>query len=157
MNAIIGIIYFIKSNDKPFLLGFLGVTFVLVLLINFSFYILFGLLIVLLLLIFFYIRCIIYPQKNIPVVKRGLLHYDYVIIAHVTKNQWTEKTSIRIFIYLVDEPHKYLYNAKYINNDTYIYKLDDTWVEKETNEETEYSNFIGMAVDNYLLTRKNNV
>ena len=44
----------------------------------------------------------------------------------------------------------------HINNETCVYKLNNIWIEKESNQETEYSKFIGIAVDNYLLTRKNN-
>ncbi len=54
----------------------------------------------------------------------------------------------------MDKPYKYLHKALLINNDTLLYKLDDIWVEKETKQETEYSKFIGMAVDNYIKSIK---
>jgi hypothetical protein len=86
------------------------------------------------------------PPKKTP----GLRKYDYLIIATVPENKWTKHLFVRIGIDLVDEPYTYLYHARNINNETEIYKLNEIWVEKETQEETEYSKFIGMAVDNYL-------
>jgi hypothetical protein len=116
-----------------------------------------GILIILLLLgvliIYYYVVSLKHPQKSIPK-RRGLHVPDYVIIVSVPINQWTEHLFLRIGIDLVDETHKYLYTGLLINNDTSVYKLDDIWIEKETKQETEYSKFIGMAVDNYLLTEK---
>ncbi len=114
-----------------------------------------GLLIIslLLLLMYAYIYNLRHPQKSIPK-RRGLHVPDYVIIASVPINQWTEHLFLRIGIDLVDEPHKYLYTGLLINNDTSVHKLDDIWIEKETKQETEYSKFIGMAVYNYLLSEK---
>ncbi len=113
------------------------------------------LLVGLLLLTLFYIRSFIYPKKYTSKRKR-IPRYDYLIIATVPKNKWTEHLFVRIGIGLVDEPYTYLYKAMHINNETCVYKLNNIWIEKESNQETEYSKFIGIAVDNYLLTRKNN-
>lgn len=87
--------------------------------------------------------------------RKGLHVPDYVIITQVPKNQWTEVSTIRILVYIVDEPYTYLYRAFFVN-EKYLYKLDNIWLEKEANQETEYSKFIGLAIDNYLLNRKNN-
>lgn len=119
-----------------------------------------GLLIILLLLVllftYYYIDHLRRPQKQTSK-RQGLpSRTDYLIIAKVPANKWTKHLFLRIGIDLVDEPHIYIYRALLINNDTYVYKLDDVWVEKETKQETEYSKFIGIAVDNYLLNRKNN-
>lgn len=105
------------------------------------------------LLMYAYIYNLRHPQKSTPK-RRGLHIHDYTIIATVPENKWTEHLFLRIGIDIVDEPHTYLYKALLINNDTYVYKLDDIWIEKETKQETEYSKFIGMAVDNYLLSKK---
>jgi hypothetical protein len=86
------------------------------------------------------------PAKKTP----GLRKFDYLIIATVPENKWTKHLYVRIAIDVVDEPYVYVYHAKYINNETEVYKLNEIWIEKETQEETEYSKFIGMAVDNYL-------
>ena len=94
-----------------------------------------------------------HPQKYTSK-SQGLPRYDYLIIATVPVNKWTERHFLRIGIDLVDEPYTYLYKAFYINNDTYVYKLNDIWLEKDSNQETEYSKFIGTAVENYLLSRK---
>lgn len=116
-----------------------------------------GILIILLLMvvliIYYYIFSLKHPQKIITK-RRGLHVPDYVIIVSVPINQWTEHLFLRIGIDLVDEPHKYLYTGLLINNDTCVYKLDEIWIEKETKQETEYSKFIGMAVENYLLGEK---
>lgn len=116
-----------------------------------------GLLIIILLLVvlilYYYVNDLRHPQKNISK-RKGLHRYDYLIIATVPENKWTEHHFLRIGIDLVDETHTYLYRALNINNDTFVYKLDDIWVEKETNQETEYSKFIGTAVENYLSSKK---
>ena len=116
-----------------------------------------GLLIILLLLlllfIYYYINALKHPQKHTSK-SQGLRSSDYLIIAIVPENKWTEHLFLRIGIDLVDEPHTYLYRALLINNDTFVYKLDDIWVEKETKLETEYSKFIGIAVDNYIKSIK---
>jgi hypothetical protein len=88
--------------------------------------------------------------------RKGLHVPDYVIITQVPKNQWTDDSSIRILVYIVDELYTYLYRAYFVINEIYLYKLDNIWLEKEANQETEYSKFIGLAIDNYLLNRKNN-
>lgn len=106
-----------------------------------------------LLIIYLCIDIIRKPQKEIPK-RRGLKRYDYIVIAAVPENKWTEHKSVRIGIDLVDEPFTYLYTALLINNDTKVYKLNDIWVEKETKHETEYSKFIGITVENYLLSQK---
>jgi hypothetical protein len=111
------------------------------------------LLLLLLLVIYYYIKYLIHPQKQTSK-RQGLYRFDYLIIATVPENKWTEHLFLRIGIDLADEPHTYLYKALLINNDTYVYKLDNIWIEKETKQETEYSKFIGMAVDNYLLSKK---
>ena len=82
-----------------------------------------------------------------------LIAPDHIIFAPVSKNQWTEDSSIRILLYIVDEPYTYLYNAFFVNN-SYIYVINDVWLDKETTQETEYSKFIGMAIDNYLNSKK---
>jgi hypothetical protein len=117
-----------------------------------------GLLIILLLLvlltIYYYINDLKHPQKHISK-RRGLHVPDEVIIAPVPINQWTEDSSTRILIYIEEETHTYVYKAHFIK-DTYVYKLNEIWLEKESNQETEYSKFIGRVVENYLLTKKNN-
>lgn len=138
--TILGIVFIIAFFEEYEIIKYIGI----------------GLLIVLLILIFFFARSNINLQEDIPVVRKGLHVYYYVITAKVPKNKWTEHLFVRIGIDLVDEPYTYLYRALLINNDTYVYKLDDVWVEKETKQETEYSKFIGIAIDNYLLNRKNN-
>ena len=115
-----------------------------------------GLLIILLLLvlltIYYYINDLRHPQKHI--LKRKGLHVpDDVIIAPLPTNQWTEDSSTRILIYIEEEPHIYEYKAHFIK-DTYVYKLNEKWLEKNSNQETEYSKFIGRVVENYLLNRK---
>jgi hypothetical protein len=111
------------------------------------------LLLLVLLAIYYYINYLKHPQKQTSK-RQGLYRFDYLIIATVPENKWTEHLFLRIGIDLVDETHKYLYTGLLINNDTSVYKLDDIWIEKETKQETEYSKFIGMAVDNYLLSEK---
>lgn len=106
-------------------------------------------------LIYFYITNMTNSQQNITT-RKGIVVPDDVIFIQVPINQWTEATKIRILVYIVDEPYAYLYRAYFVINEIYVYKLDDIWVEKETKQETEYSKFIGLAIDNYLLNRKNN-
>lgn len=132
---IIGILFIISFFEEYEIIKYIGI----------------GLLIVLLMLIFFFTRNNINPQEDIPIVRKGLHVYDYVITAKVPINKWTEHLFVRIGIDVVDEPYTYLYKALLINNDSTVYKIDAIWVEKETKQETEYSIFIGMAVENYLV------
>lgn len=137
--TILGIVFIISFFEEYEIIKYIGI----------------GLLIVLLILIFFFTKSNINPQEDIPVVRKGLPpRTDYLIIATVPKNKWTEHLFLRIGIDLVDEPYTYIYRALLINNDTYVYKLDDIWVEKESNQETEYSKFIGIAIENYLIDKK---
>ena len=110
------------------------------------------LLFLVLLIIYCYITALKHPQKNIST-RRGLQVPDYVIIAPVLINQWTKDPSIRILIYIEDEPHTFVYKALFIK-DTYVYKTNEMWLEKESNQETEYSKFIGSVVENYLSVKK---
>ena len=110
------------------------------------------LLLLLLLIIYYYISALRHPQKHIS--KRKGLHVpDDVIIASLPTNQWTKDSSTRILIYIEEEPHIYEYKAFFIK-DTYVYKLNEKWLEKDSNQETEYSKFIGKVIENYLLTMK---
>lgn len=112
------------------------------------------LLLLVLLIIYYYIAALKHPQKSIPK-RRGLHVPDYGIIVSVPINQWTKDSSTRILIYIEDEPHIYEYKAIFIK-DTYVYKTNDIWLEKESNQETEYSQFIGSLVENYLSSKKSN-
>lgn len=78
---------------------------------------------------------------------------DDVIIATLPINQWTKDSFTRIFIYLKEEPHIYEYKAHFIK-DTYVYNINEKWLEKESNQETEYSKFIGKVIENYLKNKK---
>lgn len=139
--SILGIIFIIAFFKEYEIIKYIGIGLLVVVLL------------LLLLIVYFFIDNHINPQKEIPK-RKGLKRYDYIIIATVSENKWTEKNYIRIAIDLVDEPYTYVYSVLYINNDTKVYKLNDIWVEQETEQETEYSKFIGMAVDNYLLSQK---
>lgn len=112
------------------------------------------LLLLVLLIIYFYIASLKHPQKSTPK-RRGLHVPDYVIIVSLPINQWTKDTSTRILIYIEDEPHICEYKAIFIK-DIYIYKINEIWLEKESNQETEYSKFIGSVIENYLSSKKSN-
>jgi hypothetical protein len=106
------------------------------------------LLLLVLLIIYYYITSLKHPQKSIPK-RRGLHVPDFVIIVSVPINQWTKDSSTRILIYIEDEPLICEYKAIFIK-DTYVYKINEIWLEKESNQETEYAKFIGSLVENYI-------
>jgi hypothetical protein len=112
------------------------------------------LLLLVLLIIYYNISALKYPKKNIST-RRGLHVPDHVIIAPIPINQWTKDSSTRILIYIEAESHTYLYKAQFIK-DTYVCKINEIWLEKESNQETEYSKFIGSVVENHLNSKTSN-
>jgi hypothetical protein len=164
---LIGYILF-KAKPKVYF-SILGIIFIIAFFKEYEFikcikYIGIGLLIVvlllLLLIVYLFIDNHINPQKEIPK-RKGLKRYDYYITSSgIPENKWTEHNFLRLGIDIVDAPYIYVHTALLINNDTKVCKLNDKWVEQETEQETEYSKFIGMAVEIDLksrMTYKNNL